>query len=120
MMRDVVSKELLSELVQAERVRGQGYMIMFASVFAATLSYSVFPFLNEFWWPKASIGFLAGVVAFCFTTWFFIWLVEWRTDKALTRLQPSTRDIEKLTSTGVMFSSEQRRSFERYLNTLDC
>lgn len=75
MMRDVVSRDLLSELVQAERVKGQGYMIMFASAFAATLSYSVFPFLNEFWWPKASIGLLTGVVAFCFTTWFFIWLV---------------------------------------------
>ncbi|EGQ8091722.1 hypothetical protein V9657_003383 [Vibrio vulnificus] len=119
-MRDVISKELLSELVQAERVKGQQYMIMFASAFAATLSYSVFPFLHEFWWPKASIGLLAGVVAFCFTTLFFIGLVEWRTDKALARLQPSTKDIEMLLSTGVMFSSEQRRSFERYLNTLNC
>ncbi|MDE1239809.1 hypothetical protein [Vibrio aestuarianus] len=120
-MRDVVSKELLSELVQAERVRGQGYMIMFASAFAATLSYSICPFLHEVWWPRVIIGLLAGVAAFCVTTLFFIvWLVEWRTDKALARLQPSTKDIEKLLSTGVMFSSEQRRSFERYLNTLNC
>ncbi|MFV8412458.1 hypothetical protein [Vibrio owensii] len=120
MMRDVVSKKLLSELVQAERMKGQQYMIMFASAFAATLSYLTFPFLQEFWLPRVIIGLLAGVVAFCFTTWFFIWLVEWRTDKALDRLQPSTKDIEKLLSTGVMFSSEQRRSFERYLNTLNC
>ncbi|EPM1919824.1 hypothetical protein ACTL33_003474 [Vibrio parahaemolyticus] len=119
-MRDVVSKELLSVLVQTERVKGQQYMIMFVSAFAAMLVYSIFPYLEEFWWPKASIGLLAGVVAFCFTTLFFLGLVEWRTDKALARLQPSTKDIEKLLSTGVMFSSEQRSSFERYLSTLDC
>ena len=120
-MRDVVSKELLSVLVQTERVKGQEYMIMFASAFAATLSYSTFPFLQEFWWPRVIIGLLAGVAAFCIAALFFIvWLVEWRTDKALARLQPSTKDIEMLLSAGVMFSSEQRRSFERYLNTLNC
>ncbi|ELA6601883.1 hypothetical protein WKW72_20700 [Vibrio alginolyticus] len=120
-MRNVASKELLSVLVQTERVKGQGYMIMFASALAATLSYSTFPFLNEFWWPRVVIGLLAGVAALCISALFFtVWLVEWRTSKALTDLQPSTKDIEKLLSTGVMFSSEQRRSFERYLKTLNC
>ncbi|WP_146144892.1 hypothetical protein [Photobacterium sp. GB-27] len=120
-MRNVVSKELLTILVQAERVKGQGYMIIFASAFAATLSYSIFPFLHEIWWPRVIIGLLAGVAAFCVTTLFFIvWLVEWRTDRALARLQPSTQDIEKLLSTGMLFPSEQRRSFERYLNRLVC
>ncbi|HCE3015820.1 TPA: hypothetical protein NG262_004290 [Vibrio parahaemolyticus] len=120
-MRDVVSKELLSELVQTERLKGQGYMIMFISTFSATLSYSLFPFLNEFWWSRVITGLLSGVAAFCISALFFtVWLVEWRTSRALTRFQPSTKDIEKLLSTGVIFSSEQRRSFERYLNTLNC
>ncbi|WP_318445704.1 hypothetical protein [Photobacterium leiognathi] len=120
-MRDVVSKELLSVLVHTERVKGQQYMIMFASAFTATLSYSTFPFLQEFWWPKVIIGLLAGVAAFCIAALFFIvWLVEWRTDRALASLQPSTQDIEKLLSTGMLFPSEQRRSFERYLNRLVC
>ncbi|ODA48045.1 hypothetical protein BC476_13445 [Vibrio parahaemolyticus] len=120
-MRDVASTELLSVLVQTERLKGQGYMIMFVSAFSATLSYSIFPFLNEFWWPRVIIGLLSGVAAFCISALFFtVWLVEWRTSKALTRLQPSTKDIEKLLSTGLIFSSEQRRSFERYLNTLNC
>ncbi|EXJ38784.1 hypothetical protein D049_4993 [Vibrio parahaemolyticus VPTS-2010] len=38
----------------------------------------------------------------------------------MARLQPSTKDIEKLLSAGGIFSSEQRRSFERYLKTLNC
>ncbi|ELU1678878.1 hypothetical protein SBP32_002926 [Vibrio parahaemolyticus] len=96
-------------------------MIMFISALAATLSYSIFPFLNVFWWSRVIIGLLSGVAAFCISALFFtVWLVEWSTDKALARLQPSTKDIEKLLSTGVIFSSEQRRSFERYLNTLNC
>ncbi|ELI9682826.1 hypothetical protein RIX33_002507 [Vibrio vulnificus] len=120
-MGDVASKELLTILIKAERVKGQGYMIMFISALAATLSYSTFPFLNEFWWPRVVIGLLAGVAALCISALFFtVWLVEWRTSRALTRLEPSTKDIEKLLSTGVIFSSEQRRSFERYLNTLNC
>ncbi|HAS6745402.1 hypothetical protein P3450_21115 [Vibrio parahaemolyticus] len=120
-MRDVVSTELLSVLVQTERLKGQGYMIMFISAFFATLSYSIFPFLNEFWWSRVIIGLLSGVAAFCISALFFtVWLVEWRTSRALTRLEPSTKDIEKLLSTGVIFSSEQHRSFERYLKTLNC
>ncbi|EOG1784705.1 hypothetical protein ACXIUK_20890 [Vibrio parahaemolyticus] len=120
-MGDVASKELLTILIKAERVKGQGYMIMFISAFSATLSYSIFPFLNEFWWSRVITGLLSGVAAFCISALFFtVWLVEWRTDKALASLQPSTKDIEKLLSTGVIFSSEQRRSFERYLKTLNC
>lgn len=120
-MGDVASKELLTILIKAERVKGQGYMIMFISAFSATLSYSIFPFLNEFWWSRVITGLLSGVVTFCISALFFtVWLVEWRTDKALASLQPSTKDIEKLLSTGVIFSSEQRRSFERYLKTLNC
>ncbi len=120
-MGDVASKELLTILIKAERVKGQGYMIMFISALAATLSYSIFPFLNVFWWSRVIIGLLSGVAAFCISALFFtVWLVEWRTSRALTRLEPSTKDIEKLLSTGGIFSSEQRRSFERYLNTLNC
>ena len=119
-MRDVVSKELLWELKKAKRVNGEGYIIIFLSALTFTLCYSTLPLLYGLW-LAVIIGLLVAVATFCTTTLFFrVWLVKQRTYRALLILQPTTKDIEKLLSTGPLFSVEQRFAFDKYLNTLYC
>ncbi len=47
-MGDVASKELLTILIKAERVKGQGYMIMFISAKGLTNAHTN-SFINELW-----------------------------------------------------------------------
>ncbi|WP_305404524.1 hypothetical protein [Photobacterium leiognathi] len=119
-MRDVVPKELLSELAKAKYLKGQNHIIMIFSIFIFTLCYSKFPLFHDYYLLRLFFGILAAVATFCCSALFInCWLVKIRTYNVLMRLQPSRIDVKKLLKSGFLFSSEQRAAFEKYLKLLN-